>query len=315
MLNFLFAPWPKYVTRGDILINFFAYVPLGLLLALSLIGRLPAAAAGFAATAAGVLLSIAMEAFQTLVPGRIASNLDVLVNGLGSLGGAMAGQILRSSPGVLHHLRGLRERWLYPGKNVDLGLVLLVLWFFSQTNPSLPLMGARVFESALPTALPHGTHSFSLAETALSLGNMVIVGLLASSLLKPGYPVLGLCAALAYLCVLIKLVAATAMLKSQAFFQWLTLEAAIGVGYGFALLWLLLYLTRRQRLNAGLAVSAATLVLAYSGTDAARPSAVLQLFSWRYGHLLSFNGLTGLIAELWPLLALAYMAGLRRKER
>src|SRR5215203_6618731 len=47
--HFLTAPWPRYITLVDVLINIFAYVPLGFLLARALLPNLGNARGVFAA--------------------------------------------------------------------------------------------------------------------------------------------------------------------------------------------------------------------------------------------------------------------------
>jgi len=137
---FLSAPWPRYITRTDLATNLLVYLPLGYALALWF-ARPGRRATGMALGALGGLaLSFVLESGQQLVPGRIASNLDMLVNGLGALSGALL---------ALHHGRWLRaltaaERWradwFRADRGATLGLALLGLWFATQFS-LLPLPG------------------------------------------------------------------------------------------------------------------------------------------------------------------------------
>jgi hypothetical protein len=56
----------------------------------------------------------------------------------------------------------------------------------------------------------------------------------------------------------------------------------------------------------------AALVAAHAarGLDLLAARAPLTLFSWRYGHLLNFNGLTHTALLLWPLAASAWLFAL-----
>src|SRR3970040_1116208 len=58
ILHFLFAAWPRYTTLQDVVVNFAAYVPLGLLLSVVLGARYGPARGAVAATLAGAMLSL-----------------------------------------------------------------------------------------------------------------------------------------------------------------------------------------------------------------------------------------------------------------
>ena len=92
-LHFL-TVWPRYITRHDVLINILAYIPFGLLAALTLhrwrkhdTTAMPIVIA--AATGAGLALSLSMETLQVFIPGRVAALPDVLANTAGGLAGAV----------------------------------------------------------------------------------------------------------------------------------------------------------------------------------------------------------------------------------
>ena len=91
VLHFL-TVWPRYITRHDVFINILAYIPFGLLAALTLYRRrkhgttiIPIVIA----TATGAALSLSMETLQVLIPGRVAELPDLLTNTAGSLMGAI----------------------------------------------------------------------------------------------------------------------------------------------------------------------------------------------------------------------------------
>src|SRR5215510_1406171 len=89
VLRFLLAPWPRYVTTGDVVVNIVAYLPFGSALFIAMRPRLSSTAAFFAATALGALLSLVIESCQMFLPARIASNLDLLTNACGAASGAL----------------------------------------------------------------------------------------------------------------------------------------------------------------------------------------------------------------------------------
>src|ERR1700689_4544321 len=82
---FLFAPMPRYFTIFDVVVNLVGYFPLGFLLVLVFnIPQRPLLAVA-AATIIACGSSIVLEALQTYLPSRIASNLDVLCDTAGAL--------------------------------------------------------------------------------------------------------------------------------------------------------------------------------------------------------------------------------------
>src|SRR4051812_38429639 len=88
--GFLWAPWPRYITLEDVVVNIAAYVPLAFLLARAFMAKLGVRRAVFVAALLALVTSIAMECVQMFMPSRVASNVDVLTNGLGGLIGALA---------------------------------------------------------------------------------------------------------------------------------------------------------------------------------------------------------------------------------
>src|SRR6476661_4363350 len=76
--TFLSAPWPRYITLEDVVVNVCAYVPLGFLLARAFMGHVGTRRAVGIAAALSLLVSVAMESVQMFMPARVASNVDVL---------------------------------------------------------------------------------------------------------------------------------------------------------------------------------------------------------------------------------------------
>src|SRR5882672_6875514 len=76
--RFLFPGWPSYVVASDVVLNILAYMPLGLLLTLLLMGRVPRWVAVAVSVTAGMLLSLSLEFAQAYLPTRISSIDDVL---------------------------------------------------------------------------------------------------------------------------------------------------------------------------------------------------------------------------------------------
>ena len=102
-LAFLIASWPRYATRTDITTNILVYLPFGFLLASALHTRMKLRYAVWWVALAGLLLSLLMEVLQNFLPGRNASNLDILTNTAGAFTGALVARVTEGHrwPGVL----------------------------------------------------------------------------------------------------------------------------------------------------------------------------------------------------------------------
>ncbi|HSS46737.1 MAG TPA: VanZ family protein [Burkholderiales bacterium] len=309
--SFLLAPWSRHIRRFDIFINFFAYIPLGFLLSLVLQSRLSIKAALTVSTLCGFTLSLGMEAVQIYLPARSSSTLDLLTNGLGGFAGALiaAREDVRGLIAV--RLAGFRDRWFIHGSLGDLGLVLLGLWFVSQLNPSLPLLGIVFFsESVNPVA-----HRFSLIGSLSVMCNLVSIGLLLMALMRTARAAIIATLVLLLAASVIKLLAAAVLLKPEALLQWLTAESVIGIGYGLFIVAASLLLTIRQIIPVCAFALAAGIFVAHLHSGEPRSSLALHLFSWHYGHLLNFTGLARITAELWPFAALGYLCLLVQRLR
>lgn len=306
------AVWPRYITRFDVLINIFAYFPLGFLAVLFLhrwCGNTVVLIV--IATVASAVISLGMETLQVFVPGRIASVLDLLANTAGGLAGATLAQAFGSRPHLGQRLAQWRSHWFLQGRIADWGLVLLGLWLFIQANPSLPLMG--VWPAQNPYPLVHVAAHFDMLLMLSILFNTLALGMLLSAILQPDRPLWA--AALTFLaaCGFLKWLAAAALLKPDVLFQWLSAESLVGIGYAGALLLPALRLRLRPQIWLMAACLVAGIVLVLLHADNKLPTAGLRLFDWRHGHLLNFNGFTRMLAEFWPLLALPYLWALCKK--
>ncbi len=62
---------------------------------------------------------------------------------------------------------------------------------------------------------------------------------------------------------------------------------------------------------AGLALMAGTVLVNVAPPN---PYSVAALAAWRQGHFLNFNGLTRLVASLWPFVALPFLMLLARRN-
>ena len=116
------------------------------------------------ALASAAALSSLLEAAQSYLPARFASNLDVICNVAGAALGAALGPALRAAGSPRARCSGGARSAFLPGAAVDFGLVLVGLWLFIQLNPATLLFGAgdlRDFLGAAGKAARGGRNSSS----------------------------------------------------------------------------------------------------------------------------------------------------------
>ncbi|MGH8701009.1 MAG: VanZ family protein [Burkholderiales bacterium] len=309
ILRFLFAPWPRYTTLPDVVVNFAAYVPLGLLLSMGCGARYGPARGVITATLAAALTSLAMEAVQMFLPARVASNVDLLANGLGALVGAMAAPLLAPTRVLGGRIHAARHRLFVEGMRADAALVVVGLWLITQFHPTAQLFGAGAIRATLDLP-PYFTHTPSLAlsgEAMVVLFNLAGVGLMLSALTRDGERhmlVIGtvIAAALGF-----KIFNSVVLGQISAPFAWLTPGVLLGLCAGCLLLWGAVRLPR----PAQLAASAVCIVVATAAINFAPDnpyhSVPPRLLARGASHFLSFSGIVRALSELWPLLAISFL--------
>lgn len=292
---FLTAPMPRYITRNDVSTNLLAYLPLGYLLARYLYRptrrRLPIVLAGLA----GALLSLGMESLQVLLPGRIASNLDILLNTLGALTGALL---------ALHHSRWLRAgqamyRWRHTWfrqHGTTLGLWLLVLWLLSQFA-LIPQPGVGWLYLNLGAA-NHKLSGIQLFNTPWFFSmflELTALGTFTACLLKPGRYV-GAVFLLLVIAFGFKLLAWAILMKPKVMGNILSPETLAAF---ILALWLLLLpaVSRHRRM----------LAIGLLGITVLGRLLIVHSPLWPSGSLINLVGLARHVAAVWPWLALIYL--------
>ena len=310
--EFLAMPWPRYTQLFDVVANVAGYALLGLLAVLALRPRLRGAGAVLAASALGAGLSLLMEAAQSYLPARIPSSLDLLCNAAGACAGALAG--LRAAPWE-QPLREWRARALQPGAQADVGLALLGLWLFTQLNPAMLLFGVGDLRDLLqvPAGPARAPELFVAIEAVTAAANLAAVALLVSAIAVPGAPVRAMVVALIVIALAVKTFAFAVILRAQDGFDWLTPGALQGLVAGLAVALLAVALPRVARLTLAAVLLMAAAVLVNLAPQNPYMAAMLKL--WQQGHFLNFNGLTRLLATLWPFAAIGFLIHLAARRR
>jgi len=288
------------------------YVPYGFLGVIALRRRLGGAAAFAVALGSAALLSLALEAAQSYLPARVATNLDVLCNLAGAAVGAAAG--LAAIP-RLHALGELRVTAFLPGAGIDVGLVLLGLWLFTQLNPATLLFAAGDLRDLVAAGAGRARRPefFVFTEAFTAAANLASVGLLLSALAQPAQPVRAMFVGLVAAALAVKVAAFAIVMKAHNVFAWLTPGAQLGLAGGVAAALAAMALPRVARLAAAAVLLMAATVL----VNLAPPNPYLadMLKLWQQGHFLNFNGLTRVASALWAYAAIAYLIFLAARRR
>ena len=310
-LAFLDAAWPRYWTVFDLVTNAIAYLPLGFLLMLALRRRRDRWLPTIGAILLGSLISFCLESVQTWLPTRVASNLDLGSNALGTCIGAL----LACWRGERFFLRVavLQHRLLAPNPQIELGVTLIGLWLLTQLSPETILFGAGDLRHLLEItpAVPYAAHSFFAIETGIIVCNTIAIGLVTRTLLAERYSIYLTLAVFFILALAIRALAAAIRVDPGQAFVWFTPGAGLGLMIGGAMLFLMLLLPPSLRIAlAGLALMAGTVLVNIAPPN---PYSEAAMATWQQGHFLNFNGLTRLTAGLWPFIALPYLMALGRR--
>lgn len=308
MLAFLSAPWPRYILRSDTITNVLVYLPLGLLVAHALRYRLRPTAAVFAATALCLLLSFTMESLQALLPDRVSSLLDLLLNGLGGLGGALLAGMVKNPPGPLRRLATLRRKWFLPGRAMDLGLIVLGLWALAQLTPLLLSLDTDHLRSKglLPLWTPGFPSPFSWLQLVAYACTVAGLGWFASILARPG-KVISL--------PFTSFVAAVLLFRILVMGRYLSLETAIGAAMGLILAIALRASPRPFRFAAGGLLLLAGFALAELEPDMNTVFGPPEPFNWIpfRGQMHNLAGFSKILSLFWPFLAVGCLAAFATK--
>lgn len=307
--DFLFEPRPRWITLDDVLFNFAAYLPLGFLLALALCARWSTQAAVALATVACVVLSFTLEAAQQYLPMRIASNVDLLVNGCGGAVGALIAPLFSPGQRAGQTAARLRNRWFVSGARGDAALILAGLWLITQLHVPLIVFGNGDLRESLHLArwFAHTPGSYLAAEAGVVMFNVIGLGLLLASAARDtaaGYwRTLALIFAGA--CAL-KVAAAILILRAPNPWSWLTPGAGMGCAAALVLLLVLTRLPHRGRAAvAFLALAGAVVLVNIIPENPYRPAPSFLLLG-HTSHILSFASMTRALSDLWPFLAMLF---------
>lgn len=307
LFEVLSSPFGQTYTTFDAVINCLAYLPLGMLLALTLRTYVVGWRNSLITALGAMTLSIGLEYLQMYLPSRISSNADVLTNTLGALtGGALV--LVIAPTRWFAKITQWRINLFQRGHGVDFGLALLMLWMFAQVNPTLPMLGnVFITEAAHRIFVAMPEQPFQIWESIAVALNMLMIGLLLQTLLQIRRDATIALMIVLFLVALAKFVAAAVLLKSWALMLWLNSEAMLGIVVGMVLLWAMHSTPRVSLLWITALAALAYLSLALWVLDSGTPSAAMRLYHWRYGHLLNYNNMSQIVSGMFPLLLMGYL--------
>ncbi|MEP7058517.1 MAG: VanZ family protein [Caldimonas sp.] len=319
---FLAAPWWHWWSGFDVVSNLLGYMPLGALVFGALV-RTGASTtkAALLALLAGSSLSLTMETLQHFLPHRVASNVDLGLNVLGTALGAAVGAWVHRF-GWVDRWQAARDHWFI--QRSAGGIALLLLWPIGLLFPtSLPFGLGQVLARLRGqlTALLHGTAGQPWIEgwrsdgPAAPLGlpgelALVVLGLLAPclvalSIAQPGWrrvPLVG--GAVALGCLATTLSIALNFGPDHAL-AWITPQVAQAVAIGGAVATLLSLVPRRVAAGFGLiALTALVMLVARAPAD---PYYAQSLQAWEQGRFIRFHGAAQWVGWAWPYAALTFL--------
>ncbi len=302
---FLEGGWPRYWTVFDLAANVAVYLPLGFFLTLAL-SRLRGRFTGLVlATLLAGGASFGLESVQTWLPSRVPSNLDLACNTLGGLLGALWAQAV--GPRIFARIAALEHRLIAPVPHAELGLTLLGLWLLVPLSPETLLFGAGDLRQmfGLTGAVPFAAESFVMIEASITAFNVLAVGLIVRMLCARLLVAYLIAPLFLLLCLTVATLAAAILVSPLDALAWLTPGSQLGLTVGIAILLVSMALPATPRLMiAALALMAGTVLVNLAPPN---PYSAAALAAWRQGHFLNFNGLTRLIATLWPFLTLPFL--------
>jgi len=310
--RFLLAGWPSYIVASDVVLNILAYMPLGLLLTLLWMGRVPRRVAVVLSVGVGMLLSLSIEFAQAYLVTRISSNVDVLTNSIGALWGAMAAHVWGERWLLSGELHRLRETHFRAGARTDVAFVLLALWLLTQLNADIWLFGNGDLRHLIPAnlGLRYSADAYLLLEAGVAALNFAGVAFLTGAIARSFAAGAVSVTALILTALMLKTIASMALFIPGNPGLWLTPGSVLGLVAGM-MLWL--PLARRSPVRAMRAAAicfAGGFLLVNLAPE--NPYLVAALQIMQRGHFLRFNAMTGLLSSWWPFMVFAYFVFMKR---
>lgn len=313
---FLFAPLPQYWTVFDLVSNLLGYAPLGFLLALGTLREGWGRWSWLGALGLPVLLSLAVEMLQSLLPMRIPSNVDWALNSAGAALGAGMVWWLRRLGGVRRWSQ-FRRDWFAPSARGS--LVLLALWPLALLYPASIPFGLGQVAERLETALVQwlqGTpfldwlpvRQFEAAPLS-PLAQALCVGLGVLAPLLVGYTdIRSWHQRAVFLPVLLLLAGAAGSLSATLTYgpthAWAWMNPPAALGLAFAVVFGIVLLPAPRQLCNVVMILCLAVTLSWLNRAPETPYFAQSLEPWEQGRFIRFHGVTQWLGWMWPFGAL-----------
>lgn len=304
-LEFLIQPWPRYFSLLDAVLNVLGFVPLGFLI-LAAQREKPNRRSATKVIAVCILFSFSLEFCQNYLVTRVASNLDLACNAIGGVLGAWAGLRWRDVLAPGGWLHAWRVRRLPAGRRGEIGILLILAWWLTQSDPIASLFSNGDLRPVFDLAAPIGfsVRRYVWFEAATVISSLLAVGLfLRCGLRSPspwlvGFLILG--------GVAVKAISAAWFVIPADPWLWATPGAAWGLCLGsiaLAVCWRLHPSTRLALANLALLLATVLVNLAPGN-----PFEDASQHLVRSGHFVGLRSLTLALALIWPFGALGWLA-------
>lgn len=315
-LSFLWAAWPRKITRIDLLTNLFVYVPFGIFATRALFQRRYSLAHWLIVCVLGVVFSGTMECLQQFIPHRVASNLDILANSIGVALGAVIAPLISRRSRIFGQLAALRRYWFRPGWIVNLGLLLLVLWILAQFSLQKPGLVAGSLHGGFTPFWENDIAHFKIGVALLFALEIASFSLFCATLLRPDQRLFPGALALTFSAILLKFLTAALLIKLAFLIRLLSLEALLGLGLGASLALALVYFRAKPPPPPLLAGVLCAFILGklLHGVPFLTATGRTPNLAAQPELLFNIGGVAYLVAELWPYLALGCTLALWDRE-
>lgn len=310
-IAFLWAPWPRYWSVFDVTANLIAYIPLGILFAVVLAERTKLVSRLLACLLLSGAISLLVEAVQSYLPTRVPSRLDLTLNAIGGLIGAvLVGERAKSIYDFVV-VRALHRQWLNRGTAP--ALFLLLSWCFLHWLPQsqlfaigfMPKLGLRMHVySPLTETIFWGDPVIVMALEVVSVGlSLWIVAMLVLEVFPEQINRLVWGSFAVAVAVFLKTLTAVLM-TDWAPTYWLTSGAQAGLLFGCLAALVCTSLSRRWRLiGSVLACLAIVWIANYAPIS---DYAIHTIDRWNDRYLRSVAGPTRHLNAIWPLLLILW---------
>lgn len=314
VLGFLIAPWPRYITVSDTLLNVAAYLPLGAMIVVALRPRCAGFAACMLATLIAALLSLSLESVQMFLPARIASKVDLLANAGGAAVGALGAWLLALPAWTGNSLMARQRRVIRADTLGDCGLIALAVWLFIQFDPAPLALASGDWRDALGLKpwFAYAPASYQTAELCVAALAVIALGLLAAQVTTSSATA-ALAATLALVLTFVaKSMALWSHARATSMFQWLTPGVMGGLLIGVALLVVLLWLPAAWRSVIAIACLVAAVLLVNVTPENPYQNISPFLLARQPTHMSSFSNIVRVLSQLWPFGTVALLLALTR---